>query len=170
MKNITKIRSTYTYPPRGKSEPAIIVGFFLEERTDRYGNPLRKINIVNRFGEIKSVDYVGKTLMISVCTGSKTTCVRRATREDLTRYKEALNSYAESLDLEERKFHDRNLSALIGEESDQDVNDKHKAEKKSLEAAAEKELLDAKAEIEKLKAELEKGKKKVENKNQNKEE
>lgn len=121
MKNINKLASTYTYPSKGKGQLATSVGFFLESRFDRYGNVLRKINITDKFGDIKNVSYIGKSLMISVETSSKTTCVRRAKREDLAQYKDAYESYLDNLSSKDREFHEANIAALLEEEAGEPV-------------------------------------------------
>jgi len=153
MKNITKLTSTYTYPAKGKGEPAIEVGFFLDSRLDRFGNVLRKVNITDKFGQIHNIDYSGKSLMLSVKTGHKTTSVRRATREDLDRYKQAYASYLSELSLEDKKLHEEKLYSFLEELPPVEEN-KPAAECKNEEFEA------LKAELEKAKKELEKVKSK----------
>lgn len=158
MKNINKLNSTYTYPAKGKGQSAIEVGFYTEARVDRYGNPLRKINVLDIYGQIHSVDYCGKTLILSVKTGLRTTSVRRAKREDLEKYKEAYSSYLDTLTIEEKKEHLTNIYSLLGELPSKE----EKAELEVKKAAEEKEkeernkaLQEANAEIERLRAQLE---------------
>lgn len=103
MKNINKVLLTYTYPSGRKGEPSIEVGFYIDSRLDRYGNVLRKLNVADNFGDMKIIPYSGKTLMISVKTSIRTTSVRRATRQDLVKYKEAYTMFLDSLDKTERK-------------------------------------------------------------------
>ena len=168
MKNIKKLSSTYTYPAKGKGQPAIEVGFFTEVKKDRYGNTLRQINVLDPYGRIIKEDYCGQTLMISVETGKLTTSVRRAKREDLVKYKEAYESYLAELTIEEKKDHLSNIYSLLGEarsEADKEAEAKAKENErlKALEEAkakeeAEKALNEANSEIEKLKAELAKSK------------
>lgn len=155
MKNINKLTSTYTYPAKGKGQPAIEVGFFLDVRKDRYGNALRKVNVLDQYGQIHPVDYCGFTLMLSVQTGLRTTSVRRAKREDLSKYKDAYESYLSGLTLEEKEFHLANIYSLLTEFAP-------KPSEKEIAAKQEKEnaLKEAEAEIERLKAELAKKAKK----------
>lgn len=147
MKNITKLTSTYTYPAKGKGEPAIEVGFFLDSRLDRFGNVLRKVNITDKFGLIHLVDYSGKSLMLSVKTGHKTTSVRRANRADLVKYKEAYASYLSELSLEDKKLHEEKLYSFLEELPPEE-------EKKPVAEAKNEEYEALKAELEKTKAEL----------------
>lgn len=157
MKNIQRLTSTYTYPAKGKGEPAIEVGFFLESRLDRFGNVLRKVNITDTYGQIHTIDYFGKSLMLSVKTTARTTSVRRAKKEDLIKYKEAYASYLSELSLEDKKLHEEKIYLFLEElppvESAED-----KAKREELEKAKNSELTEAKAEIEALKAEIEKTK------------
>lgn len=153
MKNITKLTSTYTYPAKGKGEPAIEVGFFLDSRLDRFGNVLRKVNITDKFGLIHLVDYSGKSLMLSVKTGHKTTSVRRANRNDLAKYKEAYASYLSELSLEDKKLHEEKLYLFLEELPPVEEN------KPAVEAKNE-ELEAIKAQLAKAQAELEKAKSK----------
>lgn len=151
MKNITKLTSTYPYPAKGRGEPAIEVGFFLDSRLDRFGNVLRKVNITDKFGQIHSIDYSGKSLMLSVKTGHKTTSVRRATREDLVKYKEAYASYLSDLSLEDKKLQEEKLYLFLEELPPIE-------ESKPIIESKNDELEALKAELEKAKAELEKAK------------
>lgn len=151
MKNIAKLRSTCTYPAKGKGEPAIEVGFFLDSRLDRFGNVLKKVNITDKFGLIHLVDYSGKSLMISVKTGHKTTSVRRVTRKDLVKYKEAYASYLSELSLEDKKLHEEKLYLFLEELPPVEEN------KPTVEARND-ELETLKAELAKAKEELEKAK------------
>lgn len=152
MKNITKLTSTYTYPAKGKGQPAIEVGFFLDSRLDRFGNVLRKFNVTDKFGQIHHVDYSGKSLMISVKTGAKTDSIRRATRQDLTKYEKAYSSYLSGLSLEDKKLHEEKIYLFLEElpPVEEKVSGNAKAKNEELEKA--------KAEIEALKAEIEKAK------------
>lgn len=150
MKNVQKITSTYTYPAKGKGSPAIEVGFFLEPRLDRYGNVLRKVNITDIYGEIHSIEYSGNSLMLSVKTTARTTSVRRATRGDLERYKEAYLSYLSGLSIEDRKLHEEKIYLFLEEMPPVGV--------KLASEAKNEELEKAKSEIEALKAEIEKAK------------
>jgi hypothetical protein len=161
MKNKTKLTSTYTYPARGKGSPAIEVGFFLDSRLDRFDNVLRKVNVTDTYGQIHTVDYSGKSLMLSVRTGARTTSVRRATRKDLIKFKEAYSSYLSELSLEEKQLHEEKIYLFLEElppvESAED-----KIKKEELEKAKNEELEKAKAEIEALRAEIQKAKAKPE--------
>lgn len=120
MENINKILSTYNYPANGKGERATEVGFYIDSRLDRFGNVLRKINVTDIYGQIFTVPYSGKTLMISVCTGPKTTSIRRAKRSDLENnypkgYSEAYQSYLNKLSKEERNEHQEKLYNFLDE-------------------------------------------------------
>lgn len=158
MKNIQRLTSTYTYPAKGKGEPAIDVGFFLEPRLDRYGNVLRKVNVTDIFGQIHTIDYSGKSLMLSVKTTARTTSVRRARKEDLIRYKEAYASYLSELTLEDKKLHEEKIYLFLEELPPvESVEEKaEKAKKEELDKAKDHELSEAKTERDALKAELEK--------------
>ena len=151
MKNITKLTSTYTYPAQGKSQPAIEVGFFLDSRLDRFDNVLRRVNITDKYGEIHNIEYSGKSLMISVKTGYKTTSVRRAVRGDLVKYKEAYNSYLSELSLEDKKLHEEKLYLFLEELPPVE-------EKKPAAEARNDELEILKAELAKANEKLEKAK------------
>lgn len=154
MKNIQKLTSTYTYPAKGKGEPAIEVGFFLDSRLDRFDNVLKKVNVTDKYGQIHSIDYSGKSLMLSVKTTARTTSVRRAKREDLIKYKEAYASYLSELSLEDKKLHEEKIYLFleelppVGDKVSGDIETKNN------------ELETLKAELEKAKAELEKVKSK----------
>lgn len=151
MKNITKLTSTYTYPAKGKEIPAIEVGFFLEPRLDRYDNPLRKVNVTDKYGQIHNIDYSGKSLMLSVKTGLRTTSMRRAKREDLVKYKEAYDSYLSGLTLEDKKLHEEKIYLFLEELPPIEQN-------KPIIEAKNDELEALKAELAKAKEELEKAK------------
>jgi len=155
MKNIKKISSTYTYPAKSKSSPAIEVGFFLDSRLDRYDNVLRKINVTDKYGQNHVIEYFGKSLMISVKTSSKTTMVRRANRDDLVKYKEAYFSYLSELTLEDKKLHE--VKTYLFLEELPPVEDKIAI---GTSVVKNDELDSAKSEIAALKAELEKSKEK----------
>ena len=156
MKNIQKLKSTYTYPAKGKGSPAVEVGFFLEARLDRFDNVLRKVNITDKYGQIHSINYSGKSLMLSVKTTARTTSVRRAKREDLVKYKEAYFAYLSELSVEDKDLHTNKIYLFLEELPP--VEDKVSG---NVEAKNE-ELENAKAEIEALKAEIEKVKAKPE--------
>lgn len=160
-KNINKLTSTVTYAAKGKGSPAIEVGFFLEPRLDRFDNVLRKVNITDKYGQIHSIDYSGKSLMLSVKTTARTTSVRRATREDLVKYKEAYFSYLSELSVEDKDLHTNKIYLFL-EELPPVESAEEKAKKEELEKAKDNELAEAKAELEALKAELEKAKAKPE--------
>jgi hypothetical protein len=161
MKNIQRLTSTYTYPARGKGSPAIEVGFFLDSRLDRFNNVLRRVNITDKYGQIHSIDYSGKSLMLSVKTGARTTSVRRATREDLIKYKEAYFSYLSELSDEDKALHTDKIYLFL-EELPPVESVEEKAKKEELEKAKNQELVEAKAELEALRAELQKAKAKPE--------
>jgi len=161
MKNIQKLTSTYTYPAKGKGSPAIEVGFFLEPRLDRFDNVLRKVNITDKYGQIHSIDYSGKSLMLSVKTTARTTSVRRAKREDLIKYKEAYFSYLSELSVEDKALHTDKIYLFL-EELPPVESAEEKFKKEELEKAKNEELDNAKAEIKALKAEIEKAKAKPE--------
>jgi len=161
MKNIQKLISTYTYPAKGKGEPAVEVGFFLEPRLDRFGNVLRKVNITDIYGQNHTIDYCGKSLMLSVKTTARTTSVRRAKREDMVRYKEAYASYLSELSLEDKELHEKKIYLFLEELAPvESAEEKTKVEE--LEKAKNSELEKARIEIEALKAEIEKAKTKPE--------
>ena len=150
MKNIQKLTSTYTYPAKGKGEPAVEVGFFLDSRLDRFGNVLKKVNVTDIYGQVHFVDYSGKSLMLSVKTGARTTSVRRAKKEDLAKYKEAYSSYLSELSLEDKKNHEEKIYLFLEELPP--VGAKISEEKNNV------ELEKANAEIEALRSELRKAK------------
>jgi len=150
MKNIQKLTSTYTYPAKGKGEPAIEVGFFLDSRLDRFDNVLRKVNITDKYGQIHLIDYFGKSLMLSVKTTARTTSVRRAKREDLVKYKEAYSSYLSELSLEDKNLHEKEIYLFL-EELPPVESVEEKTKKEELEKAKNDEIESLKAEIEQLK-------------------
>lgn len=156
MKNIQKLTSTYTYPAKGKGEPAVEVGFFLDSRLDRFDNVLRKVNITDKYGQIHTIDYSGKSLMLSVRTTARTTSVRRAKREDLVKYKEAYSSYLSELSLEDKKLHEEKIYLFLEELPP--VEDKAAGNAEVKNGVGVEELEKAKAQIEALKAEIEKAK------------
>jgi hypothetical protein len=105
MKSTNKLTSTYIYPSKVRGEHSLEVGFFLDSRKDRYGNVLKKINVVDNYGDIYNIKYSGNSLMISVKTSPRTTSVIKATRELLLKYKEAYEVYLNDLSSEDRKQH-----------------------------------------------------------------
>lgn len=116
METINKVNSIYSYPAKGKGDRATEVGFYIDSRLDKFGNVLRDIIVTNKYGENLKVPYSGKTLMISVSTSPKTTSIRRATRQDLVRFKEAYESYLSKLSLAERKEHEEKSYSILDEE------------------------------------------------------